>query len=85
MSEETNGITVNHTYEIDWWTLGKSVANQNSDDQAMFLHGLATGFNDMGGNYGIQFLAMLESVQKLGETHAGDVSRLLEELHDYSK
>lgn len=44
-----DGITIRLSVAIsDFWRLGAWLAEQNSDDQAEFLHGLQTGFQEMG-------------------------------------
>lgn len=84
--DENSGITVSNNHTIDWWTLGKYFANQSSDDQAMFLHGAATGFSDMKGlGSGYQYLAISDDVTKLGTQPAQDIARMLSDLRDYTE
>ena len=51
--------------------LGEYVAGLNSNDQALFLDGLARGFDAMGpGGYGQQMLWIEDGVRGLGEARA---------------
>ena len=51
--------------------LGEYVAGLNSVDQALFLDGLARGFDAMGpGGYGQQMLWIQDGVRGLGEARA---------------
>lgn len=51
--------------------LGEYVAGLNSNDQALFLDGLARGFDAMGpGGYGQQMLWIQDGVRGLGATRA---------------
>jgi hypothetical protein len=44
-----DGLTVRVSVEVtDFWRLGAWLAEQGSEDQAAFLHGLQTGFQEMG-------------------------------------
>ena len=36
------------TTAINWWEMGHHFAEQVSDDQALFLHGVAIGFSEFG-------------------------------------
>lgn len=59
------------TYLASPSMLGEYVAGLNSNDQALFLDGLARGFDAMGpGGYGQQMLWIEDGVRGLGEARA---------------
>ena len=61
--------------------LGEYVATLNSGDQALFLDGLARGFDAMRpGGYGQQMLWIEDSVRALGPTRAKKVRVLVATL-----
>ena len=76
MSEPINlaqaGIEVTATAHLASPSLlGECVAGLNSGDQALFLDGLARGFDAMGpGGYGQQMLWVQDGVRGLGPTRA---------------
>ena len=76
MSEPINlaqaGIEVTATAHLASPSLlGECVAGLNSGDQALFLDGLARGFDAMGpGGYGQQMLWVQDGVRGLGEARA---------------
>jgi hypothetical protein len=67
---------------IDHWELGKDMAGWNSEEQAHFLHGLATGVKDLGGSGHLQMHYIVEALQGPGP-HLDDVRRLVELMADY--
>lgn len=61
--------------------LGEYVAGLNSIDQALFLDGLARGFDAMGpGGYGQQMLWIEDGVRGLGRARAKSIWRFVATL-----
>lgn len=87
MSERINlrdiGIEATHDWYLDSPDmLGEYVAGLNSVDQALFLDGLARGFDAMGpGGYGQQMLWIEDGVRGLGETRAKAIRRFVATLY----
>jgi len=69
-------VTVNH------WELGKDAAGWNSDEQGMFLHGMATGFDDLRGAGHMQLHYVVQGLQPVA---LSDVRRFVELLANYFK
>ena len=61
--------------------LGEYVAGLDSGNQALFLDGLARGFEAMAGAPGQQMLWIEDGVRGLGETRAKAIRQLVAELH----
>lgn len=75
-------IDVTTEVTINQWELGKDAAGWNSDEQGMFLHGMATGFADLRGAGHMQLHYV---VQGLPEEALRDVRHFVELLADYFK
>lgn len=72
----TTEVTINH------WELGKDSAEWNSVEQGEFLHGMATGFSDLGGSGHMQLMYIVQSIP---EPQLRDVRHFVELLADYFK
>lgn len=71
-----NGIDVDTTVKIDWYTLGQHLAELSSLDQAAFLDGFSGGIHGQGAvDGGRQVLFMAEKVH-------GYTKWLVEELSE---
>ena len=87
MSERINlrdiGIEATHDWYLDSPDmLGEYVAGLKSNDQVLFLEGLARGFDAMGpGGYGQQMLWIEDGVRGLGETRTKAIRQLVADLH----
>ena len=86
MSERINlrdiGIEATHDWYLDSPDmLGEYVAGLKSNDQVLFLEGLARGFDAMGpGGYGQQMLWIEDGVRGLGRARAKSVWRFVATL-----
>lgn len=76
------GIGVKTEVVIDHWELGKDAAEWNSDEQGMFLHGMATGFDDLRGAGHMQLHYVVQGLQPEA---LSDVRRFVELLANYFK
>ena len=89
MSERINLRDIGIEAAIDWYLdsptmLGEYVTGLNSGDQALFLDGLARGFEDMDAITARDQLWLIDaSVQDLGATRAKAVRDFVAELHHW--
>lgn len=75
-------IEVKTEVTIGHWELGKDAAEWNSDEQGMFLHGMATGFDDLRGAGHMQLHYVVQGLQPEA---LSDVRRFVELLANYFK
>lgn len=80
MNSAPNGIRVIANALInDYFELGRTIADANSEDQAKFLLGMQAGFVDMGGNSAFQMHYVADEIERAGK----DVHHLINRLNEY--
>ena len=79
MNNAPDGISVTNSVSIDYFKLGKTIANADSTQQAHFLLGLQRGFADMEGNPAIQMHYVADEMHRSSK----DVRHLVSLLNEY--
>jgi len=81
MSKAITVITNTETV-IDWLELGRMFATDaDNDEQALFLHGVAVAFSEMGGKGRMQQHYIRDAIAELGKVNASEVRDLLNSLN----
>lgn len=73
---ETSTRLINH------WELGRLFGEFTDEEQFLFLHGMATSFDDMGGNAHLQNHYIARHLAA-NPTHGMDVKSFVRTLNDY--
>lgn len=80
MNNAPDGISVTARADInDYWGLGRTIANADSEEQANFLLGMQAGFIDMDGNPAFQMHYVADEMHRSGK----DVRHLISLLNEY--
>lgn len=77
------GVEVKTDVSLDHWTLGKEFAEWDSDEQAHFLHGMATGFSELGASGHIQLHFVLEKLKEAEGSFLDNVQHFVEQLNEH--